>query len=683
MCKASLTSRCKEDHDTVMQASAWQDPIGTGFSDVADAELIDAVLAACAKKPLRFLEQCAATLASTLSSETVLLTVHGLEGEVIRDVPLSPVLTTVQIRSRLAELTGISVDGQRLFIFGNELSASEKPLLDMFAGGTANMFLPVVRSRPQNSSFYSGCLRDGTFEGNGLMRYQDDSIYNGNWIAGQRSGVGRYQDASGAVYEGNFRNDHCDGYGVLSLPNGDVYQGTFENYDRHEHSLVETSAVFVPVGLAHDLTFSRSDVEHRKGAHGTEEKFIYSSFVEVEEKSPSQKRDADAGKEVQAGVVRRSSRRTSCFGGLACIFESIVVSVMNEATAKISDVENNAKPHVLPRRISRTGESSLCSELWDNGCYSDSECSAVLPTRRMYLREGALVEFCGLIVSTDLNGKRGRLGPFNKAKGRWRVSIRGRKDGMFLAENLVLVDPSVSQEELVDPTTERDMYTWEELGAAKEFDLNRQSLHPVNEVQEIVAIYGNDSEANKARSCGLVNCAIEERFSRWVEPTPQDSMDDIFSFIETGHLARDLHGPTGASRTMFANIGTDDTDSEAEILHSVGTTAHGDETDERDQSQATWTSTTASPVGKHFSFFDSLPVHAKDHAFGDDNFDCCERGALPNLTSLSITSKSSPEAIEEAVLDATTAIYWSCVKASRKTTAARRGWPSLLRIYDL
>ena len=67
-------------------------------------------------------------------------------------------------------------------------------------------------------------------------------------------------------------------------------------------------------------------------------------------------------------------------------------------------------------------------------------------------------------------------------------------------------------------------------------------------------------------------------------------MDDIFSFIETGHLARDLHGPTGASRTMFANIGTDDTDSEAEILHSVGTTAHGDETDERDQSQARQTS---------------------------------------------------------------------------------------------
>ncbi len=95
---------------------------------------------------------------------------------------------------------------------------------------------------------YSGYLKEGTFEGQGTLKYNDGGMYSGNWKNGRCHGYGvfTYKDGSsydgywnegifegqgtykftdGSRYSGNWKNGKYDGYGVLTYADGSVYDG--------------------------------------------------------------------------------------------------------------------------------------------------------------------------------------------------------------------------------------------------------------------------------------------------------------------------------------------------------------------------------------------------------------------------------------------------------------------------
>lgn len=99
---------------------------------------------------------------------------------------------------------------------------------------------------------YDGYIKDGTFEGQGTIKYNDGASYSGNWSNGVFDGYGVYiytdggsydgywengtqhgqgtlTYASGAVYSGNWKNGSLDGYGIFTYSDGSEYNGYWKN----------------------------------------------------------------------------------------------------------------------------------------------------------------------------------------------------------------------------------------------------------------------------------------------------------------------------------------------------------------------------------------------------------------------------------------------------------------------
>jgi hypothetical protein len=76
---------------------------------------------------------------------------------------------------------------------------------------------------------YEGNFKDGLPDGIGKYEYADGSNYEGNFKEGRPDGLGKYEYADGGKYEGNFKNGDWDGIGKLYTASGDMYDGQFRN----------------------------------------------------------------------------------------------------------------------------------------------------------------------------------------------------------------------------------------------------------------------------------------------------------------------------------------------------------------------------------------------------------------------------------------------------------------------
>jgi hypothetical protein len=55
---------------------------------------------------------------------------------------------------------------------------------------------------------YTGTLKNGVPEGNGIMKYANGDTYDGEWKDGKKNGYGTKVNAiDGSKYEGEYSND--------------------------------------------------------------------------------------------------------------------------------------------------------------------------------------------------------------------------------------------------------------------------------------------------------------------------------------------------------------------------------------------------------------------------------------------------------------------------------------------
>jgi len=74
---------------------------------------------------------------------------------------------------------------------------------------------------------YSGPVRDGRPEGNGVFQYNDESRYEGEFHDGKMEGEGRLIWADGRVMEGRYERGLLEGRGKCVWPDGSNYEGDF------------------------------------------------------------------------------------------------------------------------------------------------------------------------------------------------------------------------------------------------------------------------------------------------------------------------------------------------------------------------------------------------------------------------------------------------------------------------
>ena len=99
----------------------------------------------------------------------------------------------------------------------------------------------------KNGVVYSGELKNGKYDGLGMIQYENGDVYYGEWKNGCRThgkmrfingdvysgefkngklhGQGTYTYADGAIYVGEYQNGNQNGFGKCTCPNGDVYEG--------------------------------------------------------------------------------------------------------------------------------------------------------------------------------------------------------------------------------------------------------------------------------------------------------------------------------------------------------------------------------------------------------------------------------------------------------------------------
>ena len=67
---------------------------------------------------------------------------------------------------------------------------------------------------------YVGQVKDGKFNGKGILTYKTGAKYQGEFINGKRHGEGTITQLNGNRFEGNFINDMRHGKGTLSWVSG-------------------------------------------------------------------------------------------------------------------------------------------------------------------------------------------------------------------------------------------------------------------------------------------------------------------------------------------------------------------------------------------------------------------------------------------------------------------------------
>jgi hypothetical protein len=74
---------------------------------------------------------------------------------------------------------------------------------------------------------YSGSVKDGKFEGRGILSFTDKFRYDGEWHDGRQHGQGVQVWNEGWRYEGSWRVGKVSGSGTLTAPNGAVFADTW------------------------------------------------------------------------------------------------------------------------------------------------------------------------------------------------------------------------------------------------------------------------------------------------------------------------------------------------------------------------------------------------------------------------------------------------------------------------
>jgi hypothetical protein len=80
-----------------------------------------------------------------------------------------------------------------------------------------------------NGDMYKGQLKDGFFNGWGVLTYKNGDRYEGSFKNDMKNGKGTFVYSNGDRFEGEFRSDMKQGQGVYLFQSGDRYVGEFKN----------------------------------------------------------------------------------------------------------------------------------------------------------------------------------------------------------------------------------------------------------------------------------------------------------------------------------------------------------------------------------------------------------------------------------------------------------------------
>jgi hypothetical protein len=76
---------------------------------------------------------------------------------------------------------------------------------------------------------YAGQWKAGTRHGKGVFLSESGEEYHGDWVEGRMEGVGQLTALNGDMYEGHFVSNKFNGLGIFTKKNGDQYMGYFKD----------------------------------------------------------------------------------------------------------------------------------------------------------------------------------------------------------------------------------------------------------------------------------------------------------------------------------------------------------------------------------------------------------------------------------------------------------------------
>lgn len=78
-----------------------------------------------------------------------------------------------------------------------------------------------------DGNIYTGDLKDGKFDGFGILEFANGNKYEGEFRLGEFNGEGVLTFKNGNKYDGEFKDGRFDGKGVIKYANGSSYSGEF------------------------------------------------------------------------------------------------------------------------------------------------------------------------------------------------------------------------------------------------------------------------------------------------------------------------------------------------------------------------------------------------------------------------------------------------------------------------
>jgi|GEM_PF-1749776 len=88
---------------------------------------------------------------------------------------------------------------------------------------------------------YTGQVKNGVFNGNGVWKSENGAVYSGDFKDGMYDGQGTMTFANGAFYTGGFKDGYMHGHGIMTFPDGHTHEGEWdasqliEEDEAHDH----------------------------------------------------------------------------------------------------------------------------------------------------------------------------------------------------------------------------------------------------------------------------------------------------------------------------------------------------------------------------------------------------------------------------------------------------------------
>ena len=96
-------------------------------------------------------------------------------------------------------------------------------------GNGTNNTNGIVKLNLPDRSVYEGTMKDGLFDGKGIIHYGNGDSYEGDFKEGIRDGTGTLSTADGNKIEGEFKDGKYNGTGIFIAKNGERYEGSYSN----------------------------------------------------------------------------------------------------------------------------------------------------------------------------------------------------------------------------------------------------------------------------------------------------------------------------------------------------------------------------------------------------------------------------------------------------------------------